>query len=58
MININDNIEENKQIIKDRKQIVIRLDNETKQKFNIKCIKEGTNMQQVLAKYIFEYLEN
>lgn len=58
MININDNIEENKQLMKDRKQIVIRLDNETKQKFNIKCIKEGTNMQQVLAKYIFEYLEN
>lgn len=58
MININDNIEENKQLMKDKKQIVIRLDNETKQKFNIKCIKEGTNMQQVLAKYIFKYLEN
>ena len=41
-----------------RKQLIIRIDNEAKQKFNIKCIQEGTNMQQVLTKYIYEYLEN
>lgn len=40
------------------KQLMIRVDPELKTKFNIKCIENGTSMNQVLNDYIYDYVEN
>lgn len=40
------------------KQLIIRLDCDTKQKFNIKCISNKKSMQEVIAEFIGKYIED
>lgn len=50
---ITDKYNENSEV----KQLIIRLDSETKRKFNVKCVENNVSMQQVLTKYIFNYID-
>lgn len=40
------------------KQLIVRIDLETKQKFNIKCISNNKSMQEVVADFICKYIED
>lgn len=40
------------------KQLIVRIDLETKQKFNIKCINNNKSMQEVIAEFICKYIED
>lgn len=40
------------------KQLIIRIDLETKQKFNIKCINNNKSMQEVIVDFISKYVED
>lgn len=40
------------------KQLIIRIDLETKQKFNIKCINNNKSMQEVIAEFICKYIKD
>lgn len=35
----------------------IRIDEELKRKFNIKCLENGLNMSEVIKEYIKQYIE-
>lgn len=40
------------------KQVIVRMEPEIKQKFNIKCICNNKSMQEVLAEFICRYIED
>lgn len=40
------------------KQLIIRIDLETKQRFNIKCINNNKSMQEVMVDFIYKYIED
>lgn len=40
------------------KQLIVRIDLETKQKFNIKCINNNKSMQEVIAEFICKYIKD
>lgn len=40
------------------KQLIVRIDLETKQKFNIKCINNNKSMQEVVSDFINKYIED
>lgn len=40
------------------KQIIVRMEPEIKQNFNIKCIRNNKSMQEVLAEFICRYIED
>lgn len=40
------------------KQVIVRMEPEIKQKFNIKCILNNKSMQEVLAEFICRYIED
>lgn len=42
----------------DQKQIMVRVDEDTRTKLKIKVLQENTSIQEVLEKAIHEYLNN
>lgn len=36
----------------------MKIDEELKRKFNIKCLENGTNMSEVVKEYMRQYIEN
>lgn len=42
--------------LKENDTFNMKINSELKQKFNIKCIENGTQMSKVLKKYIKEYI--
>ena len=41
-----------------QKQIMVRIDEDTRTKLEVKVVKENTSIQEVLEKAIHEYLNN